>query len=97
MELKFESNAKTNTVHPELLHFKLTKEALDYENIRPQITATIVPRRSKLEINFAHKQPALMGEWYEVCVHMDNKENKSIDNLEVTLFLIGEENPSSSK
>ncbi|KAL3269164.1 hypothetical protein HHI36_008247 [Cryptolaemus montrouzieri] len=97
LELKFNSSNDSNGVYPEFLHFKHTKEILDFDNIRPLSTATIVPRSSKLDINFAHKQPALLGEWYEVCVHIDNKESNPIENLEIVLSLIEEESPSTTE
>ena len=83
MELKFSGYGDyRSSTFPELQHFRRNLVAvLDFDNIRPQLLTTIIPRRSKLKLTIDHDDPALLGEWYEVKVKIKNEESHSIQDL----------------
>ncbi|KAJ8983242.1 hypothetical protein NQ317_011651 [Molorchus minor] len=58
LDLKYTSVLDTSNNYMELLHFKQCNNKLDFENIQPLSTASIVPRDSKLGVDFIHSQPA---------------------------------------
>lgn len=78
--------------HIELYHFKQSTDKLDFVNIKQLSSAMIVPRESKLNVSFDHRQPALVGEWYEVKVNLLNDELFDISNLKVEVSLEEETN-----
>ncbi|KAJ8917803.1 hypothetical protein NQ315_010709 [Exocentrus adspersus] len=87
LDLKYTSMTNVSSNYPELLHFKRTNDELDFGNIRPLSSATIVPRNSKLNVNFVHHQPALLGEWYEIKIDISNDEQYSIKDMKIEVDL----------
>lgn len=87
MDLKYSALSTIPKNHPELTNFKQTSDSLDFENINPLVRAVIVPRESKLKVEFRHQQPALQGEWYEIQVDILNEELFDIDNLKIEVGL----------
>lgn len=72
----------------------------DFDNIRSQTTATIVPHNSKLCLNYDHPKPALLGEWYSVNIIITNDELCYLRNIKFDMSLaddIGLENSKCSK
>ncbi|KAJ8940840.1 hypothetical protein NQ318_005286 [Aromia moschata] len=91
LDLKYTALPDANDNHVELLHFKYTgNNKVDFANIRPLSSATIVPRDSKLNVECIHPQPALLGEWYEIKINITNDEQFSIKELKIELGLVEE-------
>jgi hypothetical protein len=72
----------------------------DFDGMRAQLTAQVVPRKSCLEMDTQLEAPALLGEWLPICVELHNaeaSEAKSIA-LEVTFQQqVGEQQDQASK
>ncbi|CAH0554376.1 unnamed protein product [Brassicogethes aeneus] len=86
-ELKFSNSCGESKV-------ALTKQNSNkpnFDQIAPLIVATIVPRYSKLRVNFEHNKPALLGEWYEIKVQVDNDEKFSVDDFKIEANLVDED------
>lgn len=93
VDLKFTpSSDRSLENHPELVYFKYNPtDKLNFDNIRPLTTASIVPRESKLLVIFQHRQPALVGEWYEINVIVTNEEAYRISDLQMKVNVIDNE------
>lgn len=76
-----------NNTCQEFLHFKPSK-LLDFENIKPQITAKVVPYNSKLNVKFEHLEPALLQEWYKINVNITNEELCNLKDISFELSLV---------
>lgn len=91
LELKFANTNityETNRLCMELSHFKYTRDKLDFDNIKPLSTTLIVPRHSKLNVQFQHAQPALLGEWYEIKMFIHNNEECNINDMTIEINLM---------
>lgn len=58
--------------------------------MRPLSSTLIVPRRSRIDVEFQHDTPALAGEWYAVTVNISNKESFALKDLNVEFSLADE-------
>nr|XP_023021888.1 trafficking protein particle complex subunit 11 [Leptinotarsa decemlineata] len=83
LDLKYSPEADTNANHLELSHFKYNPDMLNFDNIHPLSQAAVVPRESKLKVEFDHQDPALLGEWYEIQTNVFNKEIHAIRDIKV--------------
>lgn len=81
----------------ELLHFKHCTEDIDFDNITPLTTAVVIPRHSKLEVTLDYAIPALLGEWFEIKISINNAEMSDIKDMKVEVNLSRDETVSSSK
>ncbi|XP_060529048.1 trafficking protein particle complex subunit 11 [Cylas formicarius] len=86
VHLKFNSIEVSNE-DSELNYFKLCKNVLDFDNLKPSLTALIVPRQSKISVKCEHEPPALVGECYEINIVIVNEEQSNIKDLIVELGL----------
>lgn len=94
IDLKFNgTNSDNNAVCPEFLYLKpVAKSAgIDFDAIRPLSSTLIIPRHSRLDVEFKHESPALLGEWYPITLTISNKECFSLENLNVEYSLLGED------
>lgn len=87
VDIKFSTLTNTYSNHFELTHFKYSSNKIDFDNIQMLPQATIVPRESKLEVDFIHDSPALLGEWYEIKINVKNEESHGIENLKVEVWI----------
>ncbi|XP_056633401.1 trafficking protein particle complex subunit 11 [Diorhabda sublineata] len=87
VDLKFSTLTNTDSNHFELIHFKYNSNKIDFDNIRMLHQATIVPRESKLRVDFIHNDPALSGEWYEIKINVKNEELYGIEDLKVEVWI----------
>ncbi|CAG9819021.1 unnamed protein product [Phaedon cochleariae] len=87
LDLKYTSLNETNGNHIELTHFKYSLDKLDFDNIQLLPKATVVPRESKLRVEFDHEDPALLGEWYKIKVGVVNEEMFGITDLKIEVGL----------
>lgn len=81
----------------ELLYFKHCTEDINFDNIRPMTTAVVIPRHSKLEVGLDYAIPALLGEWFEVKISINNAEMSHIKDMKVEVNLSNDETISLSK
>ncbi|KAJ9597775.1 hypothetical protein L9F63_011383 [Diploptera punctata] len=97
LKLQLSEVQRSNVGLNELLeHYRPSpKNMPDFENVRPLSATEIVPRDSKLELVVAHDAPALLGEWYPIKIHLENKEEHSVTNILICVNLqTGGEDPS---
>ncbi|VEN53813.1 unnamed protein product [Callosobruchus maculatus] len=87
VDLKYSSYDEAFKNHPELVHFRCAPNGIDFDNIRPLSSSTIVPRESKLSISFDHRSPALVGEWYQIVINIVNEEMFGIKDLKIEVVL----------
>ena len=97
LDLKFNPLNILNSTCQELLHFKYCPDKLDFDNILPLTATTIIPRHSKLEIGLEYAIPALLGEWFEIKMFINNEEPHSIKDMKVEVTLGKDETISLSK
>lgn len=97
LELKFNPTSNNNGAHKDLLRFKYCPDKLDFDNILPVTSATIIPRHSKLEIGLEYAIPALLGEWFEIKIFINNEEPNDIKEMKVDVTLSKDETISLSK
>lgn len=59
----------------------------EFEKIESLTSATIVPKDSKIKVHVKHDSPALLSEWYEIQVQINNDDNLALyhPSLEVKL------------
>lgn len=89
IDLKFCSSGSNNTSVPqEFTYLKLRGVGVDFDAIRPLVSTQIIPRHSRLKIDFEHDKPALSGEWYPIKVKIMNQESFSPQNMSVEYSLI---------
>ncbi|CAG9862520.1 unnamed protein product [Phyllotreta striolata] len=87
LNLKYPPFVEVNRNHPELCHFKLNSDVLDFDNVQLITQATVVPRESKLKVEFRHNNPALLGEWYEIEAIVTNEELHDIVDLKIEVWI----------
>lgn len=96
IDLKFNgSGSDCSRIFPEFMYLKPLKGAgIDFDAIRPLSSTQIIPRHSRLNVEFKHEAPALFGEWYPVTLDIFNKENFSLENLQVEFSLMEDDSSS---
>lgn len=87
MDLKYPASVESNGNNIELYHFKHNADKLDFDNVQALSQATVVPRESKLRVDFLHQIPALLGEWYEIKVVVTNEELYEIVDLKIEAWI----------
>lgn len=93
IDLKFNGTGSDNIGFcQEFLYLKLKKNlGIDFDAIRPLSSTQIIPRHSRLDVEFKQNAPALLGEWYPITLHIFNKESFSLENLNVEYSLTDED------
>lgn len=59
----------------------------DFDGMRAQLTALVVPRESRLTVNTSHEAPALLGEWFPISVQLHNAEASAANSVSVEVSL----------
>lgn len=92
IDLKFNGTGSDNGGFcQEFLYLKAKKNSgIDFDAIRPLSSTQIIPRHSRLDVEFKQNAPALLGEWYPITLHIINKESFSLENLNVEYSLFDE-------
>ena len=59
----------------------------EFEKLENLAVATIVPTDSKIKVHVKHDSPALLSEWYQIQVHINNDDKMTLyhSSLEVKL------------
>lgn len=92
LDLKYSPSNDNSVDYMELSYFKYCSDKVYFNNIQSISKATIVPRESKLHVEFDHFQPALAGEWYAIVVNLQNDELFDIRDLKIEVTLEDETN-----
>ncbi|XP_025834501.1 trafficking protein particle complex subunit 11 isoform X2 [Agrilus planipennis] len=89
VELSFNGNLAVSTGGiQEFSRFRRKSAShVDFESILPQSSALVVPRKSKLNVNYDHKQPALVGEWFNIIITVSNEDIAPISSVNVLVNL----------
>uniref|UniRef100_A0A6P7H0Z7 Trafficking protein particle complex subunit 11-like n=1 Tax=Diabrotica virgifera virgifera TaxID=50390 RepID=A0A6P7H0Z7_DIAVI len=87
IDLKFAATTTSNDNHLELYHFKYNKNKINFDTIQLLPQATIVPRESKLQVEFEHESPALLGEWYIIRINVKNEEEDEVQDLKIDVWI----------
>jgi hypothetical protein len=96
LDLKFNPLSSQSSTPPDLLHFKYCPQQLDFDNILPLPSTLLIPRHSKLEIGLEYAIPALLGEWFEIKIFINNEESHSVKDMKVEVNLGKDETISLS-
>ncbi|RZC34292.1 trafficking protein particle complex subunit 11 [Asbolus verrucosus] len=97
LDLKFNPLNNLSRTSPELLHFKYCPVKIDFDNIPPLANTLIIPRHSKLKIGLEYAIPALLGEWFEIKIYINNEESHCIKDMKVEVNLSKDETINLSK
>lgn len=77
---------------PEFMYLKPMKSVgIDFDAIRPLASTQIIPRHSRIDVEFKHDAPALLGEWYPITLDVFNKESFSLENVQVEISLMDDD------
>ncbi|XP_072378300.1 trafficking protein particle complex subunit 11 [Diabrotica undecimpunctata] len=87
IDLKYSATTTSNDNHLELYHFKYNKNKINFDTIQLLPQATIVPRESKLQVEFEHQSPALLGEWYIIQINVKNEEEDEVQDLKIDVWI----------
>jgi hypothetical protein len=96
LDLKFNPLSSQSSTPPDLLHFKYCPQQLDFDNILPLPSTLLIPRHSKLEIGLEYAIPALLGEWFEIKICINNEESHGVKDMKVEVNLGKDETISLS-
>lgn len=90
IDLKFNGGGSDcGGAFPEFMYLKPVKGAgIDFDAIRPLSSTQIIPRHSRLNVEFKHDAPALLGEWYPVTLDIFNKESFDLENVQVEFSVL---------
>lgn len=98
IDLKFNGsgNDDSSGVFPEFMYLKRGRgSGVDFDAIRPLQTMQVIPRHSRLDVEFKHDAPALLGEWFPVTLNIFNKESFDLENLQVEFSLLEDASESN--
>lgn len=95
--LQFTGTGNKCSIPMELKFFRKEHKGFEFDNVYPSLNSTIVPRNSKLKLSFTHAEPALLGEWYEITIHMRNEERQKVSNMQFEIGLVDDEGIDSTE
>lgn len=86
-------------VHPELLHFIVSKKSdYEFDCIVPLTTVLITSRECQLSLIVTNSSPALQGEWFPTAFTITNNEDSLICDVKISVSLLSSpdnQNPES--
>lgn len=86
-------------VHPELLHFIVSKKGdYEFDCIVPLTTVSVTSRECKLTLIVTNSSPALQGEWFPTTFTISNNEDSMISDVKISVSLLSSpdnQNPES--